>query len=133
MITISKYHNDALETLKALHAGQKSPTLPYLSSESLPNVGYIAQDGLTTIAMGFLRLVEGGYAQIDTLVSNAELPSQTRHEGISLVVNSLIDTAKELKLKGIMAITDNKSVVIRGESIGFKVLHECVLVRTLQE
>ncbi len=72
------------------------------------------------IAAGFLRRVEGGYAQIDTLTSNKHFGSIVRHEGIKLVVDSLISDAKTLKLHGILAFSTDDGILNRAEQLGFK-------------
>ncbi len=97
----------------------------------LPKVGYIAFMGDHPIAAGFLRRVEGGYAQLDTLVSNAQFGSQIRHEGIKKVVDSLIDEAKVLKLAGIIAFTADVGTLSRAEAIGFHVVKQSIIALRL--
>lgn len=93
----------------------------------MPEIGFVVSEGSIPVAAGFLRLMEGRLAQIDGLCSNATLDSSTRHEAVSLVVDSLICKAKSLKLKGIIAYTKDESVVTRAEATGFKVLPHVVL------
>lgn len=80
------------------------------------------------IAAGFLRRVEGGYAQIDTLVSNPYFGSKIRHEGIDKVVKSLIEDAKNLKLLGIIAFTSDNGVLSRASDMGFFTLDDQKLI-----
>ncbi len=103
-----------------------------VTMKSLPKIGYIALLGGHPIAAGFLRRVEGGYAQIDTLTSNKLFGSQVRHEGIRLVVDSLIADAKNLKLKGIIAFTNDDGILDRAETIGFKCLTHSVISLCLE-
>jgi hypothetical protein len=75
-----------------------------LSKEDLSNIpqlGYICYEKEIPIAIGFLRMIEGGYAQIDSLVTDPEISSNLRNEAIDLVIKQLIDIAIDLKLKGI--------------------------------
>jgi hypothetical protein len=125
LIEVQQYQESYYDILKAMLESQnyKDEVLP----DSLPKIGFIASDSATHIAVGFLRLMEGNIAQIDSLVSNADLPSEMRHKGISMVVDELIKTSKLLKLKGIMALTVDKSVIMRAEAIGFQVRSHTIL------
>jgi hypothetical protein len=98
----------------------------------LPKIGFIAMDDTAfgfkiPIACGFLRIVEGDFAQLDTLVSEKQASSQMRHEGISMVVNALIEEAKRLKMKGIIAFTTDLSVIARARTLGFNTMPETVI------
>lgn len=93
-----------------------------ITMKTLPKIGYIALMGNQPIAAGFLRRVEGGYAQLDTLCSNAYFGSEIRHRGIQLVVDTLVNDAKSLKLSGIIAFTSDKGTLERALSIGFHVV-----------
>jgi hypothetical protein len=117
--------------LLALHIGQQSDTFHHLTEDTLPALGAVATNGNDCVAFGFLRMVEGGYCQIDTLVSNAALSSEIRHEGVSELVKTLIETAKSLNLKGIIAFTSDKTVVARAEATGFRVIPSVVIALPL--
>ncbi len=86
---------------------------------TLPRIGYIALRNGYPIAAGFLRRVEGGYAQLDTLTSNPMFGSLIRHQGIDLVVKALLEEAKTLKLHGIVAFTIDKGILSRAKDMGF--------------
>lgn len=88
--------------------------------KSLPKIGYLALMNNHPIAAGFLRRVEGGYGQIDTLASNRHFGSLVRHEGISKVVNELINEAKLLKLHGIVSYTHDDGILKRANALGFQ-------------
>lgn len=68
---------------------------------------------------------------MDTLVSNKALPQEIRHEGIKLLVETLIKRAKELKLKGIIAFTSDAGTLERAEAIGFRVDAQTVITLPL--
>lgn len=99
--------------------------------KTLPKIGYIALLNGHPIAAGFLRRVEGGYGQIDCLTSNRLFGSQVRHDGINKVVNSLLEDAKDLKLKGIISFTGDKSIKERAEAIGFRVVEQTIIALRL--
>ena len=98
-----------------------------IEMKTLPKIGYICLLNDQPIAAGFLRRVEGGFAQIDTLASNPHFGSQIRHEGISLVVSTLIEEAKRLKLNGILSLTNDSGILERAKSIGFHVIGETAI------
>lgn len=103
----------------------------YVTMKSLPKIGYIALMHKQPIAAGFLRRVEGGYAQMDCLVSNPYFGAQIRHEGITKVVDSLIIEAKDLKLSGILALTSDEGVLKRAKAIGFQVVEQSLISKSL--
>lgn len=82
--------------------------------------------------MGFLRMVEGGYAQIDGLTSNANLSAPLRNAGVSTVVDALLDKAKSMKLKGIISFTQDNSVIRRAKLLGFRALQHTVIVLPIE-
>lgn len=85
------------------------------------------------IAAGFLRRVEGGYAQLDTFTSNPFFGSKIRHLGINLVVDSLLSDAKDLKLRGILAITEDSGILSRSKTHGFKEIEQKLIGLSLEE
>ncbi len=98
-----------------------------VSMKTLPKIGYICLMNKQPIAAGFLRRVEGGYAQMDGLTSNPFYGSKIRHEGIKLVVDLLIKDAKSLKLNGILAFTDDAGVLIRAQNLGFVKVNQSLI------
>ncbi len=105
--------------------------ISHISMKTLPRIGYIALLNKQPIAAGFLRRVEGGYAQLDGLTSNAYLGSIIRHEGINKVVQALINESKDLKLHGIIAITKDQSVVKRAKELKFQVIEDTLITLRL--
>lgn len=99
--------------------------------KTLPKIGYMALRNGYPVAAGFLRRVEGGYGQLDTLTSNALFGSQIRHEGLEKVVNSLLEEAKVLKLHGIISFTTDIGVLKRAESLGFHVVETTTIALKL--
>lgn len=113
-------------------SSQRFPGIEHISHTTLPKIGYTANvNGLRGAAYGFLRMVEGGYAQIDTLTTHTKFSSEDRNKAISAVVDALIDIAKTINLKGIVCFTDNESVITRAKKLGFSVLNHTVIGKTL--
>lgn len=99
--------------------------------KTLPKTGFMVLMNGYPISAGFLRKVEGGYAQLDTLVSNPYFGSIVRHKAIDLVVDTLIQEAKDLKLHGIIAFTTEPTIVSRAKDKGFKVIEHTLMVKPL--
>lgn len=94
-----------------------------------PKIGYISKH-----AACFLRMVEGGYAQLDSLVSNSESSQKERHDFIDLVVKLSIKKARKLKLKGLVCTTQDEGTIKRAISRhGFVQRPEVVIVLPLGE
>ena len=98
----------------------------------LPKIGYITMLNDQPIAAGFLRRMEGPYAQLENLISNPYFGSQVRHNGITLVVQALLDEAKSLKLKGVWAFTTDESIIRRSKTVGFVETPQILLINSLQ-
>lgn len=114
--------------LLELHESQKYESMGALQYKLLPKIGFIAYLGEQPIAAGFLRRLEPNFAQIDTLVSNGHFGSRIRHEGVKIVVDSLINEAKRLKLSGIIALTKDTGTLTRAEDIGFHVIQDVKVI-----
>lgn len=99
-----------------------------VSMKSLPKIGYIALLNNQPIAAGFLRKVEGNMVGIiDSLTSNPFFGSQIRHEGIRMVVDRLIEDAKDMKLQGLIAFTNDNGILARAKGIGFTVVNQTII------
>ena len=105
--------------------------MSHISMKTLPKIGYICLLGKNPIAAGFLRRVEGGYAQLDGLTSNATFGGLIRHQGLNKVVLALISDAKDLKLNGILGITKDSGVLSRAKDLGFTVVEESLITLRL--
>lgn len=106
---------------------RKTPWIQDISYQTLPKCGYIAILGKHPIAAGFLRKVEGGYGQLDTFVSNPYFGSKLRNEAINNIVDNLLQDAETQKLRGIIAITQDESIVNRAKDRNFVILPQVIL------
>ena len=108
--------------IKVLNEMRKAYNLQEIGND-LPKIGFIAfsNSEYQYVAIGFLRMVEGNLAQMDGFITNPELSGDIRNEGINLIVKSLIEKAKSLKLKAIYAFTVDESILMRAEDTGFTV------------
>lgn len=119
--------------LVGMHESQKSSDVRAITYKTLPKIGYITHVGKMPVAAGFLRRVEPCYAQIDTLVTNAYCGAILRNAGIEKVIDSLLMEAKRLKLKGIIAHTQDSSTLRRAEALGFHIVPQTIIALSLQE
>lgn len=132
MIKVTHYQNDYFDHLVALHESQDSDFAQMLEPSMLPDIGYVAYEGSIVVAMGFLRIVEGGYGQIDTLVTNGDLSPTLRHNGVSEVVNYLIAKARIMKLKGLICLTNDEGILSRANSLGFHNTNQTAIALSFQ-
>lgn len=94
----------------------------------LPEIGFIVRDNQNKpIAAGFLRRVEGGLAQLDTYVTNAKAFAIDRHNAIDLLTQTLLNTAKNLNISGLIIITQIESIANRALKLGFTLNPHVVL------
>lgn len=121
-----------MEVVQDMHRAHDFKFMDEISEDRLPKIGFITYSNTEYqyIAAGFLRMVEGGFAQIDSLVTNPSLDPGIRNEGVALLVETLVKTAKDMKLKGIYAFTIDKGILMRAEATGFHVIdHKIVALR----
>jgi hypothetical protein len=130
MVNITKFKEKHFPVLLDMHLAQHSKTYDFLDLDTLPKIGFIVYSDTEYhyVAAGFLRLVEGGFAQIDTLVTNPNLVGDVRNEGLTLLVDTLIKTAKDMELKGIYSMTTDSSIIDRAMKLGFFVSNHVVIV-----
>lgn len=127
-VSIVPFSFKYLPMLLDMHKDRDYLGLAYINMKVLPKIGYIALMNKQPIAAGFLRRLEGNFAQLDTLVSNPYFGSQIRHIGIDKVVKALINDAKDLKLHGIVAFTADTGTLKRAADMGFKVIDDQKLI-----
>jgi len=99
--------------------------LPHHSE--IPKIGFVAYEGKDMVAMGFIRRVEGNYGQLDGLVSNPDMPPKLRSQAIDLVTQKIIEKAKSLKIKTLVAFTKDKNTLVRSFSHGFGQLPDTMI------
>lgn len=121
-----------LPLLLEMHEKRNFALNTEITMRDLPKIGFIALMGKQPIAAGFLRRVEPNYAQLDTFLSNPYFGSQIRHIAMSKIVDSLLEEAKDLDLKGIVAFTKDQSIINRAKSNGFSIIEQTILGKALK-
>ncbi len=64
--------------------------------------------------------MEGGSGQLDGLCTNPDALPSKRHEAIEAVVNRILDEAKALGMRNLMAMSVDESTLMRSKRHGFK-------------
>lgn len=127
---ILNFQEQHLKDLHYMHSTQKSDS-SHIHLDSLPQTGLIVYSDCKPLCAGFVRLLEPCFAQLDGLVSNADLSSETRHKALDFLVNRLIHSAKSKGLKGLICHTKDEGILKRAESIGFHVVNEKIIAKML--
>lgn len=87
--------------------------------ETLPKNGVVIYENDDAVAMGFIRLVEGGFGQIDSYITNPAMPASIRDAALDYLTTQVIEKAKELKLKGLIGTSSDKNTLLRSLRHGF--------------
>ncbi len=97
--------------------------------DEVPQVGYVVYDDEgEPAAMAFLRMVEGGFAQLDGLITNPEKAPAVRNSAVDLAVSNIVTEAKRMKLKRLIAFSADANTLVRSERHGFaKLLHTAII------
>ena len=97
----------------------------------MPAVGFMVFDGDTPVSYASLRRIEGGSAMFDGLTSNPDCSPEQRHVGNDLAIKTIIEAAKYLNIKHLVAFTADNSTLMRSIRHGFvEVPHTCVILDT---
>lgn len=89
----------------------------------LPAIGFIVPG----VAIGFLRQCEGGYAIMDSLVSNPHVSPATRHSALDKIYAHIIKVPGFNKILG---FTVDEGALERAKRHGFKQIHHAILALT---
>lgn len=106
-------HYDVLR--RCLSAWHAYPT----PKSEIPATGFVALYDGYPAAFAFIRLVEGGFGQLDGLTSNRLLPGDIRDQAIDAIVSHLISHAKTMKLKNLTAFSKDENTLKRSVKHGF--------------
>lgn len=97
----------------------------------MPKVGFVCLYENLPICAGFLRKVEGNYMILDSLITDPDAHPAIRNQAIDAVVQELINKAKDMGVKKLMANTVDAHTLERSKKHGFKPLEHVVIVLEL--
>lgn len=127
-LSIIPYKFKSFPLVKKLLELNNYEGVEFVTHKSLPKIGYLVlNEANGIIACGFLRKIEGGYAQLDTYATNPYAHPNVRNEAINLITDTLMADAKNHKLSAVLLLTSASSIAKRAEERGFKVLDQKVL------
>jgi hypothetical protein len=87
---------------------------------NLPHFGYICFQGPMPVAVAFLRQIEGDMGMFEGLCSNPECGPELRSEAIDGLIQQLIETARGIGIKSVLAWSKDKNTLERSLRHGFK-------------
>lgn len=96
-------------------------------AEDLPEIGFVAFEGQTPVAAGFLRKMEGASAQIDSVITYPFAEAKLRHTAINMIVTALIAYAKENGIESLIAFSTDAHTLERAKRFGFRHLPHTVM------
>jgi hypothetical protein len=105
---------------------------PAPPADTYPAIGFVALHGELFVAATFVRQVEGGYGQLDGIVTNPRALGALRHEAQDLLFQACIEAAKAKGIKGLMGYTVAKSTGERSIRHGFEKLPHTLYVLNLK-
>lgn len=86
--------------------------------EELPSKGIVVANHTSPIAAGFLRITEG-LGIFDSMITNPEMPAETRHEALEMLFKELLELARIYSLKQLIGFSVEASMIERSKRFGF--------------
>jgi len=121
-----EFHKPYLEQLLM------SRDMPLLSLDALPSKGFIALEGYSIIAAGFLNVCEGATAFLDCYITHLKQPAFLRDEALDMITAQLVETAKSLEIKRLLAFSVDENTITRAEAHGFRVFPHVFAARNIE-
>lgn len=108
---------DAAIDSKEIESWLKMRKLDF-DAKALPALGAIVPG----VAAGFLRMCEGNYAVMDSIITHPLQPAATRDAALSVIMQRLLIEAEALGVKNVVGFTVEPYMIQRAVSLGFRVL-----------
>jgi len=106
--------------------------LPFpLKASDLPGHTFCAAVNNEIVAFAGLRLMEGELCCIDSVASNQTFESSVRHEALEKLAKTLLDLARNLGFKRVIAFTEEPCILKRADNLGFRVSNQTILAKEL--
>lgn len=109
----------------------KARNLDEKLADELPNLGTVVLERGEPIAMGFLRMCEGKYAIVDSLISNPEAPGDMRYSALDMVVDNLTVYSRDHDIKYLIAWTQDHNTRMRAFAHGFNQLEHTLISKQI--
>ena len=102
-------------------------------ADDLPEHGCVVTENGHIVAAAFIRPCGRNIAIFDGLISDPSQSAESRNEAQDLAISKMLEVAKELKLKGIIAWASEENTIMRAERHGFQQLPHSVMVLDLSK
>ena len=106
------------EDLPMLNDWRLQRDLMPVELNELPSKGVVVVNHTSSIAAGFLRITEG-LGIFDSMITNPEMPAETRHAALEVLFDSLLELAKIYSLKQLIGFSVEASMIERSKRFGF--------------
>jgi hypothetical protein len=116
-IIIRQFNVD--EHLKFINEWLIARNMHEITSEDIPQLGYILFHENLPVVTAFLRVCEGDMGFLEGLTTNPEAHSLIRNIGIDAITNQIVKKSKDLGMKRIIAWSLDSGTLLRSEKHGF--------------
>lgn len=106
--------------------------LPFkVTADDLPGHTYCCLYNGKIAATAGLRLIEGTICLIDSMATDQSVPGEIRHQMLDRLTATIIEKAKELGFKKLIATTEDLSILERAKRHGFSAVPQLIIVKEL--
>lgn len=107
----------------------KKREMPLSHINGLPRIGIVVYEEDHFIAAGFLRTCEGGYALLDSYISDPTMPPSIRDQALDMITKRLVKIGDSTGYRQIITISLDSNTLSRSQRHGFIPTEYKVLVR----
>lgn len=95
----------------------KAHNFTALTLATLPTTGFII-DG---VCAGFLYSTDSDFCLLEWVISNPEISKEERAKGLDLLIDTLLETAKEKGFRLVFSTLEHPKLIQRYEDHGFQI------------
>ncbi len=100
-------------------------------ANDLPEFGLVATKHDIPVAAGFLRKIEGGYAMLDSYITNPDFGSSDRHRALDIITDKLIKISRHNSVTKLIAFTQDREIYVRSLNHDFTDIPHFFTIRSL--
>jgi hypothetical protein len=101
------------------------------SVSSIPALGFVVECNFVPVAYAFVRLVEGGYGQLDGFIVNPDFHGEQRDKALNMVTDACESKAKAIGITHLYAFCETKPPIERALRHGYAKLSHTIMVLDL--
>ncbi len=95
----------------------KNQGWPGVPQDHLPETGFVVEG----IASGFLYKTDSKIAWLEFIIANPSTTKEERSEALDLIIDKLLETAKELNFKNVFSTAQHPKLLERYQKHGFTI------------